>query len=548
MLKKTQWLLRRRTGGRAEPDRETIDRLVSAVVQDDSGRAADPADGNADEETLRTLRLIRSIRQVGASDPPLPESGVDAIMGALDRESRGVSRQRAWRELLGMASGFLASAVTLGTGLLLVGGAGDVGPPDAVATPVPAVAVASLAALASVLLHRRSTLRLPILPVLVLGAPVMGSCAPAPPDAVAAEIVVASSAVTAFEEGEELWGVRDIIESGDVIWALTEAAPFLRAYDRSGRMLADFGRSGQGPGELFSPWILSAAASPGEVIVWDLATRRRSRFDAGGSFMTSTPAPISRGSIRADIRSVTYGDPFRVAEDGTGAWVAGYPGGLHRSDDFWSGRLLRITHPDAEPAVVLDFAADLPGAATRVPVMGLAPVPLWDGCADGVVAVLDPVDRSLHLHAPDGAKHRYIPLPWPARPLSHQEQLGYVQEMMRNETRGTDIAEAEIERAAADALARAGDHLTAEAPIGIDLRCSPGRIWIQEFDGSSHPLGYGGAWRSVSLGDPEAQFQRVIFPDGFTPYRFTDSTAVGVLTDAMDLQRIAVVRLTGVSS
>ena len=549
-LKKTQWLPGRRTGGRTEPDQEATDRLVSAVVAGDSGQVADPADGNTDEETLELLRLIASIRRVGASDSPLSESGVDAIMGALERETRGVPRSTPWREWLGMVSGFLTCTLTLGSGLLLMGGTGDLRPPGAVATPVLAAAVASLAALASVLLHRRSTLRLPILPLLVLGTLVMGSCAPTPPDTAAAEVEIAPSAVTTFEEGEALWGVRDIIESGEVIWALTEAAPFLRAHDRSGRVLADFGRSGQGPGELFNPWILSTAPSPGEVIAWDLATRRRSRFDARGNFVTSTPVPITPGgTIRADIRSVTFGDPFRVAEDGTGVRVASYSGGINRGDDFWGGKILGITHGDAEPAVLVDFAADLPGAAIRILVIGLAPVPLWDGCAGGVVAVLDPVDRSLRLYGPGGTKDRHIPLPWPARPLSHEERLGYVLGMMRNEARGTNITEAEIERAAADVLARAGDDLPAEAPIGVDLRCSPRRIWIQEFDGSSsHPLGYGRAWRTVSLTDAAPQFQRVIFPEGFTPYRFTDSAAIGVLTDSMELQRVAVVRLRGVSS
>ncbi|WP_423924654.1 hypothetical protein [Candidatus Palauibacter sp.] len=246
---------------------------------------------------------------------------------------------------------------------------------------------------------------------------------------------------------------------------------------------------------------------------------------------------------------MTFGDPFRVAEDGTGVRVASYPGGINRGDDFWGGNILGITHGDAEPAVLVDFAADLPGAAIRVPVMGLAPVPLWDGCAGGVVAVLDPVDRSLRVYGPGGTKDRHIPLPWPARPLSHEERLGYVRGMMRNEARGTNITEAEIERAAADVLARAGDDLPAEAPIGVDLRCSSGRIWIQEFDGSSsHPLGYGRAWRTVSLTDAAPQFQRVIFPEGFTSYRFTDSAAIGVLTDSMELQRVAVVRLAGLSS
>ena len=569
-LGKARWLpggrIGGRTGGREEPNRETIDRLVSAVLDRGSGREAAPATDSpvdptaalvadavahathsgAEREAREMLRLIRSIRRVGASDAPLPESGVDAVMRALEREARATPRREADRERAGMVFGFLACALTLGSGLILVGGLGYVPPSGAVATPVLAAAVASLAALASVLLHRRSALRLSILPLLVLGALVMPSCAPEPSDDAAAEVAIPLSALTIFEEGEALYGVRDIIESGDVIWALTGAAPFLRAYHRSGRLLADFGRSGQGPGELFNPWVLSAAPSPGGVIAWDLATRRRSRFDAAGDFVTSTPTPVTREAIRADIRSATFGDPFRVAEDDTGAWVASYPGGLSQGDDFWGGEILRITSGDAEPTAVLDFDVDLPGAATRVPVMGLAPVPLWDGCADGVVVVLDPIDRSLHLYNPGGTKVRHLPLPWPVRPLSDEERLGYVREMIRDETRGTGVTEAEIERAAAEALARASDYLPADAPIGIDLRCAPGRVWIQEFDGSSHPLGYGGAWRTVSLDDPTPRFRRVLFPDGFAPYRFTDSAAIGVLTNAMELQRVARVRLPGV--
>ena len=167
--------------------------------------------------------------------------------------------------------------------------------------------------------------------------------------------------------------------------------------------------------------------------------------------------------------------------------------------------------------MVVDFAAVLPGAASRVPAIGLAPVPLWDGCADGVVAVLDPVDRSLHLYGPDGTKERQIPLPWTGRPLSHKERLGYVRERARNEMRGSDLSDAEIERAAAEVLARAGDQMPESVPVGVDLRCSPERIWIQEFDGSSHPLGYGRAWMTVSLHDRDPRFQRVVFPDGFAP-------------------------------
>ena len=548
MLKKMRMLFDRRGAGRADMDAQTTDRLVSAVVEGDTAPTAESAGGTADAEVRETLRLIASIRQIGASDTPLPESSVDAIMGALEREARAVPRERPWREGLGMVSGFLACAVTLGSGLLLVGGSGYLQPPDATATPVLAAAVASLAALASVLVHSRRRLRQPILSLLMLVTLGTGACAPTLPDTatVEVEIEIDPSALTTFHEGAELWGVRDIIESGDVIWVLTGATPFLRAYDRSGRMRADFGRSGQGPGELRNPWILSAATSAGEVVAWDLATRRRSVFDATGTFVSSTPTAIARESVRANIRSVTFGDPFRIVEDNTGAWTASYPGGISRGDDFWKGGIVRYAHGDAEPVVVVDFSVDLPGAASRVPAMGLGPVPLWDGCADGVAAVLDPVDRSLHLYRPTGTKDRQIALPWTGRPLSYEERLGYVRAMMRHETQGTNVADDEIERAAADMLAGAGDHLAAEAPLGVDLRCAPGRIWIQEFDRSSHPLGYGRTWMTVAFDDAAPRFQKVVFPDGFTPYRLTDSVAIGVVTDSTELQRVAVVRLATV--
>lgn len=456
MMKKMRMLSDRRGAVRADMDAEKTDRLVSAVLKGDSGHTAELAGGTADEEVLETLRLIASIRQVGASDTPVSETSVDAIMGALEREARGVPRPSAWRECLGMASGFLACTLTLGSGLLLMGGTGYLRPPDAVAAPVLAAAVASLAALASVLVHRRPQLRQPILPLLVLVMLGIGACAP----------------------------------------KLQDTSPV--------------------------------------------------EFDAAGNFVSSTPAAITGESVRADIRSVTFGDPFRVVEDDTGIWAAAYPGGISRADDFWGGRIVRHAPGDAEPAVVVDFAVDLPGAASRVPDTGLAPVPLWDGCPDGVVAVLDPVDASLHLYRPGGTKDRRITLPWTGRPLSHGERLGYVRAMMHNEMQGANVADAEIERAAADVLARAGDHLAAEAPAGIDLRCSPGRIWIQEFDGSSHPLGYGRTWMTVALDDAAPRFQRVVFPDGFTPYRLTDSVAIGVVTDSVELQRVAVARLPAV--
>ena len=51
---------------------------------------------------------------------------------------------------------------------------------------------------------------------------------------------------------------------------------------------------------------------------------------------------------------------------------------------------------------------------------------------------------------------------------------------------------------------------------------------------------------TVAFDDAAPRFQKVVFPDGFTPHRLTDSVAVGVVTDSVELQRVAVVRLATV--
>jgi hypothetical protein len=48
---------------------------------------------------------------------------------------------------------------------------------------------------------------------------------------------------------------------------------------------------------------------------------------------------------------------------------------------------------------------------------------------------------------------------------------------------------------------------------------------------------------TVALDDTAPRFQRIVFPDGFTPYRLTDSVAIGLVTDSSELQRVAIVRL-----
>ena len=82
-----------------------------------------------------------------------------------------------------------------------------------------------------------------------------------------------------------------------------------------------------------------------------------------------------------------------------------------------------------------------------------------------------------------------------------------------------------------------------EEPIGVDLKCAPGQVWIQEFDATSNPLGFGPFWRTVALDGRAVTFSRVLFPKGFNPHRISESRAIGVVVDSVGLERLATLSL-----
>ena len=144
---------------------------------------------------------------------------------------------------------------------------------------------------------------------------------------------------------------------------------------------------------------------------------------------------------------------------------------------------------------------------------------------------------------PIEARRETISLPWQPLTLGANARLAYMRSRVKAEFGDRDVTEDEIERIATEALRRAEDMFATEEPIGIDLKCAPGRVWIQEFDGTSHPLGYGPVWRTVTFNGTSVVFSRVVFPGNFAPYRVSESRAVGVMADSVGLQRVATVVL-----
>ena len=389
-------------------------------------------------------------------------------------------------------------------------------------------------------MNRRSPSGLAVLAVLALIAG-FACDGPGPPQLPVVPVDESSLTVLSTRD-EALWDVRDVVDAGNTLWALTASPPFIHGFGPTGELTARFGTAGEGPGEFRFPSAAWLGHTQGSLTVWDPGSLAAHTFSRSGALLSSTGTP-RLGAIRSDIRTVTFGDPFRAVRVPGGIVTARYESGVNHAGDLWNGDLVRVPDEGGEPTVLFDFADGLAGASERSTATLLVPVPLWDGCPDGRIAVLDPIDRRLLLLDPDAGSRREFALPWHPGELDDDARLAYMVARIRAEVGDEAVSEDEIQSHAAAAV-RDGETMFPRAePIGVDLKCAPGQVWIQEFHATSHPLGFGPFWRTVTLAVEPVAFSRVILPQGFHPHSISESRAIGVVADPMGLQRVATVSL-----
>ena len=342
----------------------------------------------------------------------------------------------------------------------------------------------------------------------------------------------------------QLWGTKDVLVTDGTTWVLTSSEPFLHVF-RDGARIGALGMSGPGPNEMRAPEaLLVGSDTGGPVTVWDPGSERYLTYPSHSTSSSPTARAAARlgGLIRSDIARATFGDPYHIATGMGYIVAASYRDGVMGGGDLWRGQLHRFAGigDSGEPWIDL---VDLPGAAeatSRDAVLG--PVPLWDGCPDGRIALMDPIAGMLYLVSSDWETRDSIPLAWPTRPLRHSERIGYLVAQFRHEIGDTDITEREILAQVTSLEREARQMFSVDAPLGVDLKCGAGRVWVQEFDGTVNPLGFGLAWRTISLNGQRASI-RVTLPAGFTLHRIFGSKILGVVTDSLGLERIATISL-----
>lgn len=388
--------------------------------------------------------------------------------------------------------------------------------------------------------YRRSSKVLRRFPIVVLTLPFVG-CGEAPGDAPASISFDSDQLIWQSPEGA-FWEIADVLEKDDMIWVLSPADPFVHGL-RSGAEVVAFGNQGDGPGEFRSARALLPLGDAGHITVWDAGARLYRTFSSDGA-PVSTRDASAIGSVRGDIDAVTFGAPLRV-EAATGGKIvkAEFPGAVRWGGDLWTATLLRSS-ADGTVERTVDFG-DLRGAShedLRTKSI-LVLVPLWDACPDGSVVVLDPIARSLYLIDSSWAERDSLLVRLDVAPLTRTDRLNYLQGQMESELRGQQIESSEMEAMLASAEEGSRDQFPVLAPLAVDIKCSQGGVWVQKYDGASHPLGFGRTWHVFALAGSPSAYTTVTLPPGFRLFRVSDSHLLGVVTDDMDLQRVASISL-----
>jgi hypothetical protein len=123
------------------------------------------------------------------------------------------------------------------------------------------------------------------------------------------------------------------------------------------------------------------------------------------------------------------------------------------------------------------------------------------------------------------------------RPLTDDDIRPYLAQMLELEMRGTASRVPDPDEVVNAMLAQAREQFGKEVPPAVEMLCDPaGRIWLNTFSTSDHPLGYGREWH-VWEGEHLAGIVR--FPAGFRPMQITRDRAFGTWTDADGVQHPA---------
>jgi hypothetical protein len=365
-----------------------------------------------------------------------------------------------------------------------------------------------------------------------------------------ATVEVPSDSMHLIQIPESVTDVTDLVVDGEgSIWILNSTDPFFVKLSREGDVLHEWGRRGGGPGEFRAPTALVLAGSKQEVWVFDRAKLALFAIHSGAAGLRT----IRLGQDALPWTPLSFDD---LGIGGTRLWLA------HAEHSFliagssldatpapqplahYNARLYRIDERSGSVTIALSIR-DAVGdpVAAGIPARILMPNPLWATCADGAIAIYDPLTRTIRRFSAVGASESSISVR-AGQPVevTLDRIFGAIwvqeRENKRPEFRQDSAA---MYRQFVKESEEIQDQLATHFPEFIGLHCTGhDTFWLQRLSVTAGRMGRGPDWLMLRS---DGRMSEVKLPSHFRPYRFDTDRVWGVTRDQWDVPSVAWIRL-----
>ena len=280
---------------------------------------------------------------------------------------------------------------------------------------------------------------------------------------VSADVVLGD--VQIIESDSALHDVRDMAnDAAGRVWVLSGFEPFVHVLNGRTGEIVRFGRRGQGPGELRTPWYFVERSDAAVPAIWDVGNRRLMEYDSEGTLARETGVESRFGIVIAGYRATEFGTPMKLVESGGVLVVQVFVDAVVQSSHLWSGALTRLNAEGLIADTILRFSS-LEGSRPDESYSVFGPGPLWTACRADELVVLDPNAEELVWLRSDGTQFERWSLDLPRVPILKRDVEAYIRNSIDAEIRerrgGPGLRSTEFVRF----LQRAVTRLVASAPF-----------------------------------------------------------------------------------
>ena len=328
------------------------------------------------------------------------------------------------------------------------------------------------------------------------------------------------------------------------VWVLNSLAPYFIVVGPDGQIERQFGEQGGGPEEFGLPFALVRGADTADVWTYDVRRNAVIRISAGERRDIALPpdsmlAPSivsfkGAGVVPSAPWLERLGDGFLMAR----SRVMREESALH----VWNADIVLVRGEERIVSVdlhtpIADYLGDpssrYPGATFMLP------YPMWTFCANGTVALYDPLANTIRRFTEERAELEAIALPderqQPVTPDLLFEM--FYRRFVEDQPSVQIPPQEEMRRLTEESNRQMASNSAPSFPEYADLICTPdGALWLRLFDVNNGRLGQGPNWLRVAT---DGSHTSVALPTAFRAFRIEQDRIWGTVSDSLGVESIA---------